>query len=35
MIYLFVCVELIEELATATDWKLGMHVGDVVSGNNF
>ena len=33
MIPLFVCSELIEELAGNTDLKFGMHVEDVVSRN--
>ena len=32
-LFLFVCAELIEELAKATDLKFGMYVEDVVSRN--
>ena len=32
---LFVCAELIEELARATDLKFGMRVEDVVATNKF
>ena len=35
MIFLFVCAELIEELARTTDLKFGMRVEDVVATNKF
>ena len=35
MIFLFICAELIEELARATDLKFGMRVEDVVATNQF
>ena len=35
MIFLFICAELIEELARATDLKFGMRVEDVVVTNKF
>ena len=34
-VYLFICAELIEELARATDLKFGMRVESVVATNKF